>query len=359
MRIGILTHPLESNYGGILQNYALQEVLRRMGHDPITLRTGKTTYIIWLKRIIKNIINKVKGKNASFPLIPFIYEKRQSGIESFIRKHIKTTDKIFWYSPDLIGKYQLEALCVGSDKSWASYFKRIDDMFFAFARDYNIIKFSYAPSFGTDNWEFNTDQTEKCRELVKSFTGISVREHSGVKLCKDFLNTDAKWLLDPTLLLSVDDYCSLCANINQRKNGYILAYILNYTDDKKKYIEKAKILLKKDIVLLLAENKVRSNDTVENWISLFRDAHFVITDSFHGTIFSLLFHKDFISLANPLRGIERFKSLSEMFALGNNILMKIPEEFSQTKIDWTTIDTEIQKRQKESIDFIKDSLKSR
>lgn len=358
MRIGILTHPLESNYGGILQNYALQEVLRRMGHDPITLRTGKTTYKIWLKRIIKNIINKVKGKNASFPLIPFLYEKRQSGIESFIRKHINATDKIFWYSSDLIDKYQLEALCVGSDKSWASYFKRIDDMFFAFARDYDIIKFSYAPSFGTDRWEFNAEQTEKCRELVKSFTGVSVRERSGVKLCKDYLTTDAKWLLDPTLLLSADDYSSLCANIKKEKTDFILAYMLNYTEEKKNYVKKVSLSLNKEVVVIQAENKVRSTDTVEKWISLFRDAAFVITDSFHGTIFSIIFHKDFISLSNPKRGSERFKSLSEMFSLDNNVLMTIPDEFSLAKNDWERIDEEIVKRQKESIVFLYDSLSS-
>ena len=357
MRIGILTHPLHSNYGGILQNYALQEVLRRMGHDPITLRTGKTTYYSWAKRTVKCILNRVKGKNSSFPLIPFVYEKRQSGIESFVRKYINTTEKVFWYSSDLIDKYQIEALCVGSDKSWASYFKRIDDKFFAFARDYDIIKFSYAPSFGTDIWEFNSEQTEKCRELVKLFKDISVREHSGVNLCKEHLNVDAKWLLDPTLLLSADDYCSLCTDVKQRKNDFIFAYILNYSDDKKKYIDKVSVSLNKKVVLLLAEKNVRSIDTVENWISLFRDASFVITDSFHGTIFSIIFHKDFISLANPLRGTERFKSLSEMFALDNNILMTIPEVFIQSKIDWERIDEEIQIRQKESIAFIEDCLR--
>lgn len=356
MRIGILTHPLESNYGGILQNFALQEVFMKMGHDPITLRTGKTTYSLWAKRFVKSIVGRINGKVVSIPLIPFVYEKRQSGIESFVRKYIKTTKKVLWYSSDLIDKYQIEALCVGSDKSWASYFKRIDDMFFAFARDYDIIKFSYAPSFGTDKWEFNAEQTEKCRELVKSFTGVSVREHSGVKLCKDSLNVDAKWLLDPTLLLSADDYSSLCANINQRKDDFILAYILNYTDEKKKYIEKARLSLKKEVVLLMAENNVRSNDTVEKWISLFRDAHFVVTDSYHGTIFSIIFHKAFISLANPFRGTERFKSLSGMFALDKNILTTIPDEFRLAKIDWTMIDEEIQNRQKESINFIKDSL---
>lgn len=356
MRIGILTHPLRSNYGGILQNYALQEVLRRMGHDPITLRTGKTTNALWAKKTIKSLIKRIKGKDSSFPLIPFIYNKRQSGIESFVRKYINTTEKVFWYSSDLIDKYQIEALCVGSDKSWASYFKLIDDMFFAFARDYDIIKFSYAPSFGTDKWEFDPVQTEKCRELVKSFNGISVREHSGVKLCKDYLYADAKWLLDPTFLLSVNDYTSLCANIDYKKGDFIFAYILNYTDDKQKYIEKVSSSLNKKVVLLLAEKNVRSNDTVENWISLFRDANFVITDSFHGTIFSIIFHKDFVSLANPLRGTERFKSLSEMFALDNNILMAIPDEFVQCMIDWERIDEVIQKRQKESMDFIEESL---
>lgn len=356
MRIGILTHPLHSNYGGILQNYALQEVMRRMGHDPITLRTGKTTYYLWAKRTVKCILNRIKGENSSFPLIPFVYKRRQSGIESFVRRYINTTEIMFWYSPDIIDKYQIEALCVGSDKSWASYFKRIDDMFFAFARDYDIIKFSYAPSFGTDKWEFNSEQTEKCRDLVKLFTGISVREHSGVNLCKDHLNVDAKWLLDPTLLLSANDYCSLCTDVKQRKDDFIFAYILNYTGDKKNYIEKVSVSLNKKVILLLAENKVRSIDTVENWVSLFRDASFVITDSFHGTIFSIIFHKEFISLANPLRGTERFKSLSEMFALDKNILMTIPDELIQSKIDWTMIDEEIQKRHKESIAFIEDSL---
>ena len=356
MRIGILTHQLQSNYGGILQNYALQEVLRRMGHDPITLRTGKVSYRRWAKRTLKSILNRIKGKDTSIPLLPFIYERRKSGIESFVSKYIKTTEKIYWYSPDLIDKYNLDALCVGSDKSWASYFKRIDDLFFAFASNYDIIKFSYAPSFGTDKWEFNNEQTEKCRELVKSFTGVSVREQSGVRLCKDYLNIDAKWLLDPTLLLSADDYCSLCVRIKQNNDGFIFAYILNYTDEKKMFIEKVSHSLNKRVVLLLAENNVRSTDTVENWISLFRDTHFVITDSFHGTIFSILFHKDFVSLANPLRGTERFKSLSEMFALDNNILMSIPDEFIYTKINWTKIDDEIQNRQRESIVFLKDSL---
>lgn len=358
MRIGILTHPLHSNYGGILQNYALQEVLRKMGHDPITLRTGKTTYYIWAKITIKSILLKIKGKDTSMPLIPFIYKKKQSGIESFVRNYIKTTEKVFWYTPDLIDKYQVEALCVGSDKSWASYFKRIDDMFFSFARDYDMIKFSYAPSFGTDKWEFNTEQTKKCRELVKSFTGVSVREQSGVKLCKDYLNVEAKWLVDPTLLLSAKEYCSLCANIEPRKDSFILAYILNYTNDKKKYIERVSLSLKKRVILQLAEKKVRSTDTVENWISLFRDASFVITDSFHGTIFSILFHKDFISLANPLRGTERFKSLSEMFSLNNNILMAIPNDYIPSKINWSMIDEEIQRRRNEAIVYIKKCLTS-
>lgn len=356
MRIGILTHPLQSNYGGILQNYALQEVLRRMGHDPITLRTGKVSYLLWAKKTVKSLLKIIEGKKASIPLIPFVFAKRQSGIESFVRKYINTTDKVFWYSSDLIDEYQIEALCVGSDKSWASYFKRIDDMFFGFARDYDIIKFSYAPSFGTDKWEFDSVQTEKCRELVKLFKGVSVREHSGVKLCKDHLNVDAKWLLDPTLLISADDYCSLCTDIKQREDDFIFAYILNYTDDKKNYIDKVSVSLNKKVVLLLAEKNVRSIDTVENWISMFRDASFVVTDSFHGTIFSIIFHKKFVSLANPLRGTERFKSLSEMFALDNNILMAMPDEFTQSNIDWERIDVELQKRRKESIAFIEDSL---
>lgn len=354
MKIGILTQPLESNYGGILQNFALQVVLRKLGHDPVTLRTGKHSIKNWCIGTVKIAIKKIIGRKTKFKPYPAIYEKRKAGIEEFIRTHIKCTSKINWYDKDLIDRYSLDALVVGSDKVWA--FWQIEDMFFDFAKECDILKFAYAASFGTNKWVIDEQKTARCRELVQSFSGVSVREHSGVKLCKENLGIKAQWVLDPTMLLYDYEYFDLCKNVLPQKGPFLFAYILDLNKEKKQFIHAIAEREHLEPIIVRAESKVSADDTVEKWLALYRDADFVITDSFHGTIFSILFHKTFVSLINQERGADRFESLRLLFNLEKNICDRIPPIEQVPKVNWNLVDDLLAKKRIESMEFIKKSL---
>lgn len=356
MKIGILTQPLESNYGGILQNFALQTALRKLGHEPITLRTGRYTVKDWFLKNIKELVKACLGKKAVFRPFPTVYEKRKTGIESFVRNHIVTTKKLSWYTPSIVTEYGVEALIVGSDKVWARYFAKIEDMFFAFAKTAQIPKLSYAPSFGTDRWSFSQEKTALLRELVKDFSGVSVREYSGLELCRKNLGVEAVWVLDPTMLLNADDYNELCADIPKADKPFLFAYILDLTKEKADYIHNAAVALGLDVIIQQAELKISADDTIEKWLAMYRDAAYVITDSFHGTVFSLLYHKEFVSLINSSRGADRFLSLGRMFSLEKHFLDSIPPVFERITIDWERIDEVFSTRKKEAFSFLEKSL---
>ena len=217
----------------------------------------------------------------------------------------------------------------------------------------NIPKIAYAASFGVDDWEYTSEQTKYCAELVKQFNAISVREMSGIDLCKKYLNVDAINVLDPTLLLNKSDYTCLCQNIPIDEERFLLVYVLDEDEQKYSYIEafaKQKGLLIKQIH---AENKVSLS--IEEWLALFRDAAYVVTDSFHGTVFSILYQKDFISLINMGRGASRFESLLTKLQLMNRGIddwASIPEE----QIDWSNVYGLLEEYRHESMQFLRNAI---
>lgn len=360
MKIGIVTQPLEANYGGIIQNYALQYTLRKLGHDPITLRTGK--FVLWryLETCLKITVNKIihfdilKWRNE-FPFYSPKLRKQKVGLESFIQNNISVTPKMYWYDSKLINKYSLQALCAGSDKIWAPYFRgRIKDVFFEFASDYDIIRFSYAPSFGTDQWSFNSEITGNLCNLASRFSGLSVREESGVRLCKNYLNRNAFWAIDPTLLLTVKEYNDLCRDIPQTHSQFLFAYILDLTDKKMSFINSVAAKFKLEVIVKRAERNIKPDDTMNSWLACFRDAQFVITDSFHGTAFSINYNKDFYSIVNTSRGIDRFASLISLMGNNERFVDENIEnsDIASSPIEWELVNKRVEQWRKESLDFL-------
>ena len=131
---------------------------------------------------------------------------------------------------DLVKEYALEALVVGSDQTWRAKYNRgrLFDMFLRFARDFTGKKIAYAASFGVDNWEYSKKQTAICTSLLQQFNAISVRETSGVTLCKEYLRLNAIAVLDPTLLIEREVYENLCVNIPLNKEKFLVAYVLDH-----------------------------------------------------------------------------------------------------------------------------------
>lgn len=361
MKIGIVTQPLAANYGGILQNYALQSVLLKMGHEPVTLRIGKKTYKKYFKQLVICIILKILGRRNTIPETPYRFKKRQAGIEEFIIKNISTTPIKNWFHADDIIKNNIDSIIVGSDQVWRpNYNANIEDMFLSFAKNIDIPKIAYAASFGVEDWIFNKEQTINCIELLKHFKSVSVREESGLILCKEFLKRhDTKWVSDPTMLLDKKDYLSLCESVPQYSEKYLFAYILDENRDVMKYIQYKASNLGLKVVLLSAGDNANSNDTVELWLAKFRDASYVVTDSFHGTVYSLIFQKDFNTVINYSRGVARFNSLISLFDIKERFVdfsKNSTISYNNEEIDWGDINFKLDKFRQSSMNFLYESL---
>lgn len=366
MIIGILTLPLQYNYGGLLQNFALQTILKRMGHDVVTLNVPykangsfKEKAVDIIKKVLEVLTfsnDKVLGVINFQPTSKILAQNTQL----FIEKHI---NYISFKNPC---NQDYDALIVGSDQVWRPMYADLDKTFLAFAKKWNkIIRIAYAASFGTDVWEYTADETKYASELAAMFDAISVRESSGVTLCKNNLGVDASLVLDPTMLLKPVDYYNIL-NLEDipQSDGELFFYFLDYSKDKK--IAKDSISDKLGLKSFTVNSRVedvnasiyeRIQPPVEQWVRAFMDAKFIITDSFHGTVFSIIFNKPFIVLGNKKRGMARFNSLLGLFGL-NDRLVNI-DSINNIDINKMMLapNADMSELYNFSLDFLKNNLK--
>lgn len=364
MKIAILTLPLCYNFGGILQCYALQTVLERMGHDvsvlssPVYFIPQREKWLLFIKRWVKHYLlhrefEFYKGMTESEIIgqytLPFIKE--------YI--HILEVDKL----SDLPEK-DFDAIVVGSDQIWRpAYYQPISNAYLKFARDWTHIKrIAYAASFGTDEWEYTLEETRECGVLLKRFDAVSVRENSAIGLCKEHFNVQAIQLLDPTLLLSKDDYLSIEGVKNTPKHqGELFCYILDETQEKQQWINF--LCDRKGWQPFRANNshvdeaihfEKRIQQPPELWLAGFRDAKFVLTDSFHGCVFSILFNKPFVAIGNAERGMSRFNSLLALFRLEDRLLLSRQiDDIADRPIRWEQVNRILDEERKKAFLFLK------
>lgn len=356
MKIGILTQHFLLNYGGIIQNFALQQVLLKLGHDPLTFEHD-TCYsrTRWFLRSAKHVL-----KNHSLKGLP-VYPTYQGRIGNkifikFVLKNIRSVT-VNDFTPDLTQKYGLDAYVVGSDQVWRPAFNlgpRLGNMFLDFAGD-DVKKISYAASFGCKEWEYTEEQERMCGKLAKRFDAISVREASGVDLCKEHFGVDATLVLDPTLLLNKEDYGKVCHDV-PKKEKHIFVYSLVVSEGVLAVAEKVAEAMGLSIIVKQAGRKVKKEDTIEDWFAEFRDADYVVTDSFHGMVFSIIFNKPFSIVMNPSGGNDRYLSLLSQLGLMERIVSdELQPVFSA--IDWSDVNHRLTELRKASFEFLKTNLK--
>ena len=359
MRIAILTLPLHVNFGGILQCYALQTVLERMGHEVSVLNTDfvnvdyKTRIGLFIKRLVKTCI----GKESKFYGWKTEREITQKYTQAFIRKHIHLLNV---QDLSLLKEDDFDAIVVGSDQIWRPmYYQPIANAYLKFAKDWTSIKrIAYATSFGTDQWEYTQEETQECASLVKLFDAVSVRESSAVDLCRKYLEVEAVQVLDPTLLLSKEDYLKLIDQSKLKKNEGVFAYFLDVTSSKMDLANR--IAKERGLKLYQFNNpnvdclslhfEKRIQQPIEEWIAGFRNASFVVTDSFHGCVFSIIFNKPFVVIGNEERGIARLKSLLSMLDFDYSVASNIHQ---LQKIEWNKTKLILDKYRQISLSFLR------
>lgn len=356
MKIGILTQHFLLNYGGIIQNFALQQVLLKLGHEPLTFEHD-TCYsrTRWLLRTAKQILKTRSLKGH--PVYP-VYQGRvgNKNFIKFVLKNIRSVT-VKDFAPDLTQKYGSDAYIVGSDQVWRPAFNlgpRLGNMFLDFAGD-GVKKISYAASFGCKEWEYTEEQERRCGVLAKRFDAISVREASGVELCKEHFGVKATLVLDPTLLLDKEDYGKVCNDV-PRKEKHIFVYSLVVSEEVLAVAEKVAEMIGLPIIVKQAGSKVKKEDTIEDWFAEFRDADYVVTDSFHGMVFSIIFNKPFSIVMNPSGGNDRYLSLLSQLGLMERIVSdELQPVFSA--IDWSDVNHRLTELRKASFEFLKTNLK--
>lgn len=362
-KITILTHRLGSNYGGILQAYALQRCIKSVAPGEVYVSTIDMEPRPGLfRRIVSTIKAFIIGRRPYVNSI-WVQSQIQKDTLIFLSKYVNRVESLN------AGRH----LCiVGSDQVWrAAYVDPVKYMFGSINDD-SVQRISYAASFGTDDLsEYTEDQIRKTAELAKKFSGISVREDSGVEIVKKYWGLRAEHHIDPTLLLSSKDYSKLINDEPTKPlEGTLFAYVLDRSPKNNAIINKIEALSATKQFELMPNKYISLADflrnkeaylmpKVEQWLRSFRDADYVVTDSFHGTVFSIIFNKPFITIGNKDRGLARFSSLLSIFGFEERLVEAIDDvtsELVNQRINWKKVNAKIKSEEKHSLDYLKKYL---
>ncbi len=349
-KVGILTFQYAQNYGALLQAFALKESLRKLGFKPIIIDRypNNPQKIFWKTRLLYlikgNIFNNFKNKF----------------LKPITNRMLTPLDL------DLIGQYNLDSIVVGSDQVWRLEHTDVGyNYFLDFIKDNSIKKISYAVSFGIEDWSSGESTIQDLKNLVNEFKSVSVREDSAINICLKLFGVNATLVLDPVLLLSKEDYiCSF--NLANHEFNSIATYILDNNNDKQKIINDISARLKSNIFNILP---IRSNPSkwnllfgmkisITDWVDRIANSKFIITDSFHGMVLSILFNKQFIVIGNEKRGLSRFTSLLKLVGLEDRIILNSYSIGSLvgSTINYEEVNQKISTLRSFSLNYLKSSL---
>lgn len=351
MKIGILTfHYTNCNYGGILQTFSIYKLIESLGYD---------SYIVNYPPKVNTLRKKMAARIEAF--LGFEFEK-------FRRKHISRI------LPETTGKEDLEKLnetldgfIVGSDQVWR-YRSDSEVMFTYFLNFVNDdkLKIAYAASFGVDFWEAGEQTTNQVKELVQRFHAVSVREESGIKICKEKFDVECINLLDPTLVLDKKYFYELAGKkpVKKQKRGFIAYMLLDDAKQTEQYFKKYAKRQKLNFIRIKGKNIYPKKNfylfkSVSKWLSYIKQAELVVTDSFHCTVFSLIFRKKFVCIANKHRGITRLENLLKLINLENRLVFNLSglnESLLEAGIDYQNVESLLLEEKNKSISFLKNAL---
>lgn len=349
-----------NNYGSILQYYALQTYLKKFNINTYWIRymfPAKTLYLSLIKRAVKAIINGFKVKNY------WNHVRTQLQFRKFMHKYCHVSQQkydniqVLKQAPPVADLY-----ITGSDQVWGGC---LEPNYLTFAPK-NHLKIAYAASFGKR--EISYEQQLHIQTWIKDFDAISVREESGVEICKK-MGMKAEHLLDPTLLIDENDY--LAPHIKRlEKKDYAFCYFINEKkldnlriDDLIKFTQEKQIKLK--ITGIEGPEQIISPKYLfqyspEKWLNHYKYAKYIFTNTFHGTVFCIIFKKQFCVLTQKgatTQQNERLYSLLKLFGLEGRILQPDKEikKIIDTPINWNNVEN-IKKECRLKVDFFWENI---
>lgn len=364
MKINIVTLHRARNYGSVLQTLATQMFFEEFGCETEIIDYYPERYTS------RGLLNRLKNKSDRLRSNPFLlilakiaisfsYLKKHIIFNNFLKMYINLTYKTFRNEKEL-KKYcfDADAYCTGSDQVWNSHWNEgVDKPLFLDFLPENAFRFSFASSIG--NSELKRDEEEIIAPLLSKYQHISVREDSAVCIVKKLGFLEVEHLLDPTLLYDKRQW-EVYTSKKIRKRKYVVTYNLHH--DKKIDIYASEIARKQKLELLnisynwhdvLRRGKLIWCPNVEEYLSLLRDAEYVVTDSFHATAFSLIFETKFIDIF-PQKASSRLKSLLYLTNTMNRGFEGMPPiEAADATINFKQIHHILKMEREKSVNYIK------
>lgn len=322
-RVGILTLHFHVNYGGMLQAAALYRLLKDEGFEPVLLRKEPEN-LSPFKRLIRNLLRVIPGQNIGGVRAR---AKARSTHDPFLRRFIPNSTRPCHNREELrlaVEQWRLGAVVVGSDQVWRSEYHQ-DSNYPVYFLDFvpaGVRKLSYAASFGHSEWRY-PEWLEEVSGLLADFDAVSVREQSGAVICRDTLGRDdCHLVLDPTLVVDPVFYSEAAAPARLKSQHSLVTYILDQSEGAEAIRASVETAMPDTCTTTsLSIGWEGEQPEVGEWLRAFMDADFVITDSYHGTIFAILFGKDFIAVGNKDRGLDRFTTLLERLDLTDRLVL--------------------------------------
>ena len=365
--VGIVNyHYSNHNYGAVLQAAAL--------HNYIEKEFGyKSEHIDFIPKGVQvKWYDKLKSKIKAIMMEVGLKDKKLTH-DSFDNSQIFQDFRNDWL-PISSKKFQtLEELCladlnyshviVGSDQVWRpSYTSSSSLVYFLAFLPPNVKKISYAASFGNDYWELNEEETKRIAAEIQTFDAISVREKSGVDICKNTFNVNAVHVLDPTLLIGRCFFDEVIGSAPLNETSEIVYYKLDVDDEFEKFIGNAAtaLNLKKKNIYYSSKGRLKSYRPVADWLRSIKESRMVITDSFHCVCFAILFEVPFLYYPNDNRGLTRLESLLTLLGLTHHIFRGDSDPVGLTqklmKVDYYAVNIKLNKLRSTSKVFLANAL---
>ena len=327
---------LHGNYGGILQAFALQTYLREHGVHAVTDSAVEYRYTV--RTPVGTALALARGR-IDERLSPAMRNTVNRNLVTFVRDSMQTVDDLVATGPSrrtVLGN--ISVAIAGSDQVWRAGYGDVRRFLFSDLGDPAVRKISFAASFGRDDLqEYSPRLMAESARLARRFSALSVREDSGVDLCREHWSVPAERHLDPVFLLEASRYRELAgrgsssSDGGQQREGSLFAYVLDGSADKTALLERiaARLGLRLRSLAVPAHGSRRGvradpdahvRPSMEDWIGSISDADFVVTDSFHGAAMSILLNTPHIALVNQERGAARFMSLHRTFGLEDRLV---------------------------------------
>lgn len=352
-KTGILTFHNALSYGAALQAYALQQFLNRCGveNDIIDYRCD------FIEKNYKKLIRIVKGKELkSFvgSLVQMGNKRKSLALSAaFRQKHMKLSRSVERADlPQLVGEY--DRFVAGSDQVWSPDCAGFDKTYFLdFAKPGQ--KYSYAASLGCP--KIPEDKREAYRQLLSDFNSLSLREESGAEQMRS-LGFDARVDIDPTLLLSAKEWDGVCAE-PVYKQPYI--FLFSVHKPRKMIAYAAQLGREKGLPVYYLNNKhlptkgIRFAKPVgaDGFVSLIKNAEYVVTNSFHGSVFAILYHKKFVmEHETQVRRNNRSEELLRVLKIENREIGEGLNPLPDEEIDWKTVDEILEVQRQRAAEYI-------